>query len=111
MLTPCQMPVVDGMQSAKMIRKFEKETLKENLSLASQVNGQVPIFAVSASLFEKDAPNYINTGFDGWIMKPIDFNRLNTLFNGLRHDNLRNDCTYQPGHWEKGGWFSSRGRP
>lgn len=62
------MPIIDGIESAKRIREFEKETPTENLSVASQTDGQVPIFAVSASLFEKDAPNYINAGFDGWVM-------------------------------------------
>ena len=96
------MPIVDGIQSTRMIRDFEKETPN------SPNNKQVPIFAVSASLLEKDAQSYIDTGFDGWIMKPINFNRLNTLLDGLRDDNARTDATYQPGEWEKGGWFSSR---
>ena len=95
------MPIVDGMQSTRMIREVEKQ------KPAFPNNKQVPIFAVSASLLEKDAQSYIDTGFDGWIMKPIDFNRLNTLLNGLRDDDARNAATYQPGEWEKGGWFSS----
>lgn len=96
------MPIVDGMQSTRMIRELEKET--PNLPN----NKQVPVFAVSASLLEKDARSYIDTGFDGWIMKPIDFNRLNTLLDGTWDDDARDGATYQPGEWEKGGWFSSR---
>lgn len=101
-LTDKQMPIVDGIQSTRMIREFEKETP----DLPN--NEQVPIFAVSASLLEKDAQSYIDTGFDGWIMKPIDFNRLNTLLDGTWDDDARDGATYQPGEWEKGGWFSSR---
>lgn len=102
------MPIVDGMQSTRLIREFENETPKCSLSEITKLNGQVPIFAVSASLLEKDAPTYIETGFDGWIMKPIDFKRLNIFLQGLQEDEARNSTTYRPGEWEKGGWFAPR---
>lgn len=91
-----------------MIRQFEQETPPESLSRISRLNGRIPVFAVSASLFEKDAEKYISAGFDGWIMKPINFERLNTLLAGLRDDDVRNSTTYQPGKWENGGWFQGR---
>lgn len=102
------MPIVDGTQSTRLIREFENETPKGSLSEITKLNGQVPIFAVSASLLEKDAPTYIETGFDGWIMKPIDFKRLNIFLQGLQEDEARNSTTYRPGEWEKGGWFAPR---
>lgn len=102
------MPIVDGMQSTRLIREFEKETPEDSLSEIVKINGQVPIFAVSASLLEKDVPTYIETGFDGWIMKPIDFNRLNIFLQGLQDDETRNSTTYHQGEWEKGGWFAPR---
>jgi len=68
----------------------------------------VPIFAVSASLVERERQTYINAGFDGWILKPIDFKRLNTLLKGIVDDNTRNSCLYKPGEWERGGWFHRR---
>ncbi|KAE8378640.1 GAF domain-like protein [Aspergillus bertholletiae] len=107
-LMDIQMPILDGIESTKMIRQFEQETPPESLSRLSALNGRIPIFAVSASLLEKDADKYISTGFDGWIMKPINFERLNVLLAGLRDDAIRNSATYQPGQWEKGGWFQGR---
>lgn len=87
-----------------MIRQFERES-EVPLSDKVSKNGRVPVFAVSASLLEKDAQMYIGAGFDGWIMKPINFNRLGVLFDGIQNQEVRNAATYKPGHWELGGWF------
>jgi len=99
------MPIVDGLSSTKMIRSFEKTHADSNLSPRAAGNDRVPIFAVSASLVERERQNYINAGFDGWILKPIDFKRLNTLLSGIVEEDTRNACLYQPGEWEHGGWF------
>ncbi|PWY93972.1 hypothetical protein BO94DRAFT_458125 [Aspergillus sclerotioniger CBS 115572] len=106
-LMDIQMPIVDGINSTKMIRQFEA-TLPDNTALSpvAKLNNRIPIFAVSASLLEKDMSLYVDAGFDGWIMKPINFNRLNVLFDGLQHEGTRNNATYHPGYdWEQGGWF------
>lgn len=101
-----QMPIVDGITCAKIIRKFETDSPNVPLSDAAQHNGRVPIFAVSASLSEKDAPMYMESGFDGWIMKPINFARLSVLLDGLQQPDVRRDAAYSPGYcWEEGGWF------
>lgn len=103
-LTITQMPIVDGLTSTKMIRSFEK--LHSNIySPRAALCGRVPIIAVSASLVERDRQHYIDAGFDAWILKPISFDRLNRLIGAIVDTNLRNDCLYQPGQWEKGGWF------
>ena len=85
------------MESTKRIRKHE--TTLENAH-------RVPVFAVSASLQEKDIQMYIDLGFDGWIMKPVNFDRLNTLLAGICDHEARNNAVYEPGQWEKGGWFT-----
>ncbi|KAI9645174.1 hypothetical protein NHQ30_005908 [Ciborinia camelliae] len=102
-LMDMQMPIVDGLTSTKMIRSFEKTHL--NLSPRAKLNGRVPIFAVSASLVERERQTYIDAGFDGWVLKPIDFKRLNVLFEGIVDSKVRESCLYQPGKWELGGWF------
>ncbi|GES65035.1 sensor histidine kinase/response regulator [Aspergillus terreus] len=107
-LMDIQMPLVDGMSSTRMIREFERQSSSNVLSQVAQLNGRVPIFAVSASLLEKDASLYMDTGFDGWIMKPINFTRLNTVLDGLQNADARNGATYQPGQWENGGWFTAQ---
>lgn len=91
------MPIVDGIGSTKMIREHDSSSESERR--------RVPIFAVSASLMERDRQSYIDCGFDGWIMKPIDFQRVNHLLRGVRAGEARNESVYQPGMWEKGGWF------
>jgi CheY-like chemotaxis protein len=104
-LMDMQMPIVDGLTSTKMIRSFEKAHPDGGLSSRAQSNGRIPIFAVSASLVEREREKYINAGFDGWILKPIDFKRLNTLLTGIDDTKVRNDSLYTPGQWERGGWF------
>ena len=99
------MPIVDGLTSAKMIRSFEKTHPTKHLSDRATLNGRVPVFAVSASLIEKERQVYVDGGFDGWILKPIDFKRLSVLLSGIVDEDTREVCLYKPGDWEKGGWF------
>ena len=90
-----------------MIRSFEKTHGRDQLSPLAQLNMRVPIFAVSATLNESQRQTYIDAGFDGWILKPVDFKRLTTLFQGVVDDGVRESCVYRPGEWERGGWFES----
>ncbi|KAJ6095912.1 Sensor histidine kinase/response regulator [Penicillium sp. IBT 16267x] len=94
-LMDLQMPIVDGLSATKMIREYEQQS----------ANHRTPVFAVSASLIEKDRQVYLDAGFDGWIMKPIDFQRVNVLLSGVLSAERRDDALYQPGMWELGGWF------
>ena len=100
------MPIVDGLTSTKMIRSFEKTHAGITLSKRASRIGRIPIFAVSASLVEKERQRYMDAGFDGWILKPIDFQRLNLLLLGIVDDGTKKDCLYAPGRWEQGGWLS-----
>ncbi|KAE8556153.1 hypothetical protein EYB25_000853 [Talaromyces marneffei] len=104
-LMDIQMPIVDGMDSTAMIRKFEQSSHDYQLSDKAKPLERVPIFAVSASLVEKDVQKYIDTGFDGYIMKPIDFKRVNAILSALKADSTPEAMTYTPGNWEHGGWF------
>lgn len=98
------MPIVDGLTSTKLIRSFEK-THAGVLSPRAALNGRVPIIATSASLVEKNLQTYLDAGFDAWILKPISFDRLAELMNAIIDRDIRRDCLYQAGEWEKGGWF------
>ncbi|KLU92175.1 phytochrome-1 [Magnaporthiopsis poae ATCC 64411] len=104
-LMDMQMPIVDGLDSTKMIRAFEESVAHAGLSEAAAKVGRIPIFAVSASLLESQKPTYVGAGFDGWILKPIDFKRLETLLAGINDVAVRRNCFYEQGHWERGGWF------
>ncbi|PSN75080.1 hypothetical protein BS50DRAFT_32393 [Corynespora cassiicola Philippines] len=105
-LMDMQMPIVDGLTSAKMIRSFEK-THTDIYSPRAALCGRVPIIAVSASLLERSRKEYINAGFDAWILKPISFDRLSQLMKAIVDRNVRESCVYKPGEWERGGWFHS----
>lgn len=99
------MPIVDGMGSTKMIRECEELAASSTSASATCRPRRIPIFAVSASLVEKDRQTYIDTGFDGWIMKPVDFKRVAQLLDGVHKEEAHEDSLYKPGMWEKGGWF------
>lgn len=89
-----RMPVCSGQDAAKRIRAFEKE--RENSdSASSRLGGHIPIFAVSASLYEKQRPEMLECGMDGWILKPINFDRLKTLLMGTTSAERRTPELYQ----------------
>lgn len=102
------MPIVDGFTSTKLIRSFEKTHGGASLSPRAAANGRIPIFAVSASLLEKDRDEYVQTGFDGWILKPVNFQRVDSLLKGIVDEDVRNSCLFEAGEWERGGWFEKR---
>lgn len=89
-----------------MIREKEDTARKEGQITYQGLNrNRIPVFAVSATLFEKDRQIYRDAGFDGWIMKPIDFQRVHSLLDGVMSTSERDKCLYKPGIWEEGGWF------
>lgn len=102
------MPIVDGVTSTKMIRSLERSSEHGGHSPLVARNGRIPVFAVSASLVERERDSYVEAGFDGWVPKPIDFKRLNTLLLSITDDDARKSCLYEEGEWELGGWFGER---
>ncbi|KAH9480564.1 Cyanobacterial phytochrome B [Psilocybe cubensis] len=107
-LMDIQMPIMNGFESTASIRKFEQEiNLAQTTQCQSQIlNGRIPIFAVSASLREQQREELLHHGMDGWILKPIDFARLNEILKGITDPNQRHKDVYKPGcSWESGGWL------
>lgn len=100
------MPIVDGLTSTKLIRELEAKPTTISSAIGKQC-GRVPIFAVSASLEESKKSIYTTAGFDGWILKPVDFKRVSVLMMGAHQEETRKESVYVPGNWERGGWFSS----
>ncbi|KAJ5290875.1 Sensor histidine kinase/response regulator [Penicillium angulare] len=104
-----KMPIVDGFNATKMIREHERQIDTEKTLIHRGTNhSRTPIFALSASLVEKDRQVYFDAGFDGWIMKPIDFQRVHVLLKGVLSIDDRDDALYKPGMWEEGGWFEKK---
>jgi len=102
------MPLVDGIQSTSLIRAHEKES-SPPLSQQIKSYGRIPIIAVSASLSEPSRNDYIESGFDGWILKPIDFQRLQELTTGIQDEEIRKSLLYGRSPWNRGGYFKLKG--
>jgi len=71
------------------------------------MNDRIPIIAVSASLLERERQMYVDAGFDGWILKPVSFQRLQEIMTGIVSPDARNKNVYKKGSWEQGGWFEA----
>jgi CheY-like chemotaxis protein len=61
----------------------------------------VPILAVSASFVKRERQTYIDASFDGWILKPVGFERLSTIIAGIVDDEARLKYLYEPAQWEQ----------
>lgn len=95
---------MDGRTSAKEIRKLEAKPDHSDHPDSLRVDHRIPIFAVSASLYESDRDN-LSADFDGWLLKPLDFSRVRVLLNGLQDPAKRDAEVYVQGQWERGGYF------
>lgn len=93
-----------------MIRTFERET-NPLVSQRASVYGRLPIIAVSASLDEQKREEYIDCGFDGWILKPINFKKLEEILASVEDDDKRERLLYGNENvvWGKGGWLRLKG--
>ncbi len=61
-LMDCQMPVLDGLEATRQIRKNELE---------NKVNQPTPIIALTANAHNKDRGRCIAAGMDDYLQKPI----------------------------------------
>ena len=106
------MPILVGFEATQRIRQVEEQLSKSNsntnMRLSRRLNGRIPIFAISASLVESQVEELLRYGIDGWILKPVDFKRLNIILQGILDTSQRQKDVYQPGYnWESGGWLQS----
>ena len=98
------MPIMDGKTAAMEIRKLESKPDFQQSTTALRVDDRIPIFAVSASLYESDRGD-LSADFDGWLLKPLDFTRVRDLFKALQDPEKRKAEVYRQGQWERGGYF------
>ena len=73
-LMDIQMPVMDGYEASRMIRKLEAEFPEK---------GHIPIIAVTANAFSEDIRKAEEAGMDGHIAKPIDPNVMMETLAGI----------------------------
>lgn len=74
------MPVLDGVETTKIIRKREKETKRH-----------LPIIALTAHALHGDREKFIETGFDDYISKPIDIDKLLNSIEGIKDTRGKNN--------------------
>ncbi|KAF7956144.1 hypothetical protein EAE96_005064 [Botrytis aclada] len=108
-LMDIQMPILNGFSSTALIRSSLTST--SPLSPRAKIYGRLPIIAVSASLEESKRDEYIDRGFDGWILKPIDFRMLEEILASVEEEGRREGLVYGSVgvKWRKGGWLRLRG--
>ncbi|KAH8077263.1 hypothetical protein BXZ70DRAFT_962911 [Cristinia sonorae] len=106
-LMDIQMPLLNGYESTERIRALEEKVPNPKPRPSHILNGRLPIFAVSASLFEEQREDMHSLGMDGWILKPIDFKRLRLILKGVTDPTQREKDVYRVGRsWEAGGWLT-----
>ncbi|TCD62103.1 Light-sensor Protein kinase [Steccherinum ochraceum] len=106
-LMDIQMPLLNGYEASERIRALEDKMENPDPRPAQILNGRLPIFAVSATLYEEQREEMYNHGMDGWILKPIDFKRLRLILKGVTDAAQREKDIYKPGrNWEIGGWLT-----
>ncbi|KAM0791116.1 hypothetical protein ACM66B_004403 [Microbotryomycetes sp. NB124-2] len=106
------MPIMGGLEATQRVRCRELLSPAPPLSVrpSTMLNGRLPIFAFSASLPERERPSIVDAGFDGWLLKPLDFTRLRVLMKGTNDVRERSKNVYVPGMWERGGWLEDAPR-
>lgn len=95
---------MDGRLAARTIRELEAKIGSQDDIDPLRVDDRIPIFAVSASLYESDRSSLMQH-FDGWLLKPLDFGRVRELFKALEDSQKRRGEVYVQGQWERGGYF------
>ena len=74
----CQMPVMDGYQASKAIRRIEKKEGKGN---------HIPIIALTGNALEGDREKCLLAGMDEYLSKPV---KLDDLFEIIEHFSRNN---------------------
>jgi PAS/PAC sensor hybrid histidine kinase (EC 2.7.3.-) len=69
-LMDIQMPVMDAMETTRVIREHERKN-----------GGHLPIIALTAHALKETREHMLSAGFDGYVSKPIDLKLL--------HDEMR----------------------
>ncbi len=64
-LMDIQMPVMDGMETTRVIREYEKKS-----------GEHLPIIALTAHALKETREHMLSSGFDGYVSKPVDLKLL-----------------------------------
>ena len=69
-----RMPVMDGIEATKMIRRYEEERDKK-----------VPIIAMSANAFDEDQRMAYEAGVDEYLIKPVESKQLYKALHSIKN--------------------------
>lgn len=94
-------------QSARYAASVASVTSLHSQNSPTKSAKRIPILAISTNPMQEDKRfELLQAGFDGWLVKPIDFRRLENVLLGVGDTKVRREALYSPGEWEKGGgWF------
>ena len=73
-LMDIRMPVMDGIEATKMIRRYEEERDKK-----------VPIIAMSANAFDEDQRMAYEAGVDEYLIKPVESKQLYKALHSIKN--------------------------
>ena len=65
-LMDCRMPVLDGFEATKMIRRFP----------LGHCNREIPVVAITANAFDDDRQKCFESGMDNFLSKPVNSGSL-----------------------------------
>lgn len=107
-----RMPSVDGFEATKRIREMELAELfqspspDERSALSRPPRKRIAVVAMSASLTEHERDLLFKFDLDGWLPKPVDFQRVGDLIRGIHDlDYSRLDVYAAERSWDSGGWL------
>ena len=101
LLLDLMMPVCDGHECVKRIRKYEQEGRSFTINKERR---SLPVFAFSASITPTDLDKLKSEGFDGFFLKPLHFATLNNIIESISNDEDLDKFKYKDGkRFEKGG--------
>jgi CheY-like chemotaxis protein len=69
----CQMPVLDGLEATRIIRKCGKQY------------SSIPIVALTASAVEGDEQTCRDAGMDGYLAKPVRIQQIKGVISKFQH--------------------------
>ncbi|KAL4920823.1 hypothetical protein BDW62DRAFT_198704 [Aspergillus aurantiobrunneus] len=88
------MALANGHRTAQMIRAIEQEERARDAFFGASVClRRVPMFVISTPLNGPNRQAYIDSGFDGWIRKPIDHDELKTIIEGVHNKEIQNQLS------------------
>jgi len=70
-LMDCQMPVMDGLEATRRIRRWEEDR---------HAKRRLPIIALTAGAFEEDRDRCLAAGMNDFLTKPLALRNLTAIF-------------------------------